>query len=201
LQQGQLFHRMVQQQLVGLPVEKLARLAVTPDLARWWENYLGYDLKINGYARHPELVLSAPIGTYRLLQNMICSRLCPVRKPSSSTGKRPTNVPGMNGWLPGCRPGLPGFTGSRPGQYLTGGKAIQPEQVEMIYWYADFPSEPARFPYILRNTNAIGMRWLPSSTKSATVGIFPLTGMRRMHLLSISFLLQPRWESWGNRRY
>ena len=24
---------------------------------------------------------------------------------------------------------------------------IQPEQIEMIYWYADFPAEPARFPY------------------------------------------------------
>jgi hypothetical protein len=28
-----------------------------------------------------------------------------------------------------------------------GGNPIQPEQVEMIYWYSDFPSEPAHFPY------------------------------------------------------
>src|SRR5512147_1473821 len=46
-QDGQLFHRMVQQQRVGLPVERLAPLANTPDLQRWWENYLGYDFSID----------------------------------------------------------------------------------------------------------------------------------------------------------
>jgi len=35
----------------------------------------------------------------------------------------------------------------RAGAYLNGGKPFEPEQVGMIYWYADNPSEPARFPY------------------------------------------------------
>ncbi len=50
---GQLFHRMVQQHLVGLPVEKLSRLANTPDLTRWWENYLGYNFNIIDYTHIP----------------------------------------------------------------------------------------------------------------------------------------------------
>jgi hypothetical protein len=33
------------------------------------------------------------------------------------------------------------------GDATNGGKPIPPEQVEMIYWYADHPTEPARFPY------------------------------------------------------
>jgi hypothetical protein len=33
------------------------------------------------------------------------------------------------------------------GTYLNGGTPILPGQVEMVYWYADFPSEPTRFPY------------------------------------------------------
>jgi CRISPR/Cas system-associated exonuclease Cas4 (RecB family) len=33
------------------------------------------------------------------------------------------------------------------GAYLNDGVSFQPEQTEMIYWYADYPSEPARFPY------------------------------------------------------
>ncbi len=32
------------------------------------------------------------------------------------------------------------------GGHLNGNSPIAPEQVEMIYWYADFPSDPARFP-------------------------------------------------------
>src|SRR5512136_1199306 len=59
-QGGQLFHRLVQQHRIGLPAEKLAPLASTPDLHRWWENYLGADLEINGYAQYPELSLSVP---------------------------------------------------------------------------------------------------------------------------------------------
>ena len=39
-QEGQHFHRMVQQHLIGLPAETLARLANSPTLSRWWGNYL-----------------------------------------------------------------------------------------------------------------------------------------------------------------
>src|SRR5574341_339738 len=35
-QEGQLFHRLAQQHLLGLPAENLARLANTPNLERWW---------------------------------------------------------------------------------------------------------------------------------------------------------------------
>jgi hypothetical protein len=33
------------------------------------------------------------------------------------------------------------------GSSLNGGQAIRPERIEMIYWFADFPSEPAVFHY------------------------------------------------------
>jgi hypothetical protein len=33
------------------------------------------------------------------------------------------------------------------GAQLNNGTPFAPEQVEMVYWYADFPSEPAHFPY------------------------------------------------------
>ncbi len=33
------------------------------------------------------------------------------------------------------------------GNSLNGGQPIRPESIEMIYWYADFPSEPAVFKY------------------------------------------------------
>jgi CRISPR/Cas system-associated exonuclease Cas4 (RecB family) len=33
------------------------------------------------------------------------------------------------------------------GAYLNSGQPFDPERVEMIYWYADYPNEPACFPY------------------------------------------------------
>ena len=36
---------------------------------------------------------------------------------------------------------------AQAGFHLNNDRSIEPEQIEMIYWYADFPSEPARFAY------------------------------------------------------
>jgi hypothetical protein len=33
------------------------------------------------------------------------------------------------------------------GAHLNNGKSFEPEQIEMVYWFADFPNEPARFTY------------------------------------------------------
>jgi CRISPR/Cas system-associated exonuclease Cas4 (RecB family) len=33
------------------------------------------------------------------------------------------------------------------GAFLNGGNPIAPEQVEMIYWFSNFPNDSARFPY------------------------------------------------------
>jgi hypothetical protein len=36
---------------------------------------------------------------------------------------------------------------AQAGNRLNGDRPIAPEQIEMVYWFADFPSEPGRFPY------------------------------------------------------
>jgi len=146
-QEGQLFHRMVQQHLVGLPVEKLSRLASSPDLSRWWENYLGYNLNIDGYAQSPELILSAPVDSHRLLAKYDLVAILPGQKALiydwKTSQKRPKDE-----WM-AARMQTRVYRAMliQAGAYLNNGAPIQPEQIEMVYWYADFPSEPARFPY------------------------------------------------------
>ena len=39
-QEGEYFHRLVQQHLIGIPKEQIGKLANTDNLQRWWENYL-----------------------------------------------------------------------------------------------------------------------------------------------------------------
>ena len=39
-QEGEYFHRLVQQHLIGIPAEQVSKLANTDNLQRWWENYL-----------------------------------------------------------------------------------------------------------------------------------------------------------------
>jgi CRISPR/Cas system-associated exonuclease Cas4 (RecB family) len=33
------------------------------------------------------------------------------------------------------------------GKHLNNGQAFAPENIEMCYWFAEFPDQPARFPY------------------------------------------------------
>ena len=145
-QEGQLFHRMIQQHLVGIPDKTLARLANTQGLSRWWENYLGTNFNISGFSQYSELILSAPIGTYRLMAKY---DLVAVKNDRviifdwKTTQKRPRDE-----WM-AARMQTRVYMALlvQAGAYLNGGTPIQPEQLEMLYWYAEHPFEPSRFAY------------------------------------------------------
>ena len=146
-QEGQLFHRMVQQHLVGLPAEKLNQLARSPDLSRWWTNYLAHKFDLDGYAQFSELILSAPIASYRLLAKYDLVAMLPGKSAIiydwKTNHKRPKDE-----WM-AARMQTRVYRSLlvQAGAYLNGGSPIAPDQIEMIYWYADFPSEPTRFSY------------------------------------------------------
>src|ERR1044071_4092335 len=38
-QAGEYFHRLLQQYLIGIPAEQVAKFANTANLQRWWENF------------------------------------------------------------------------------------------------------------------------------------------------------------------
>jgi len=146
-QEGQLFHRLVQQRRLGLPVEKLTRLAAGPDLMRWWKNYLDQDFDIDGYAQHAELTLLAPLAGHRLVAKYDLVAIKPGQKAIifdwKTYHKRPKDE-----WMAARLQTLvyPALL-VQAGAFLNDTQPVRPEQIEMIYWYADFPNEPARFSY------------------------------------------------------
>ena len=146
-QEGQLFHRMVQQHLVGLPVEKLTRLANSPDISRWWENYLGYKFELDGYSKYTELALTAPGGSHRLLAKYDLVAILPGRKAIIFDWKTYHKRPKDEWMAVRMQTRIYRALLVQAGAYLNGGNPIQPGLVEMVYWYADFPSGPTRFPY------------------------------------------------------
>ncbi len=146
---GQLFHRMVQQHLLGIPVDKLTRLAVSPNLELWWQNYLAHPIQaIESYTKYTELTLSTPLGEdHRLLAKYDLVAV----KPGSealivdwkTNAKRPRDERMAARWQTRVYRALL----VQAGTHLNGGVAWLPEQVRMMYWYAAHPSEPAIFVY------------------------------------------------------
>ena len=149
-QEGQLFHRLVQQHLLGLPADKLAELANTPNLERWWKNFnenlTGLE-DLSGFELYPELALSSPVGDHRLLAkyDLVAIKLGEkaIIFDWKTYAKRPRDEWMAARWQTRVYRSILTLAGS----HLNGGQPLVPEQIEMIYWFADFPNEPARFTY------------------------------------------------------
>ena len=144
--EGQQFHRMVQQNLIGLPADKLARMATSDDLNRWWDNFLTHGPNLEGFKLYPELTLSAPIGNHRLVAKYDLVAVGAEKAlifDWKTYHKRPKDE-----WM-SARLQTKVYRAMlvAAGAHLNGGKVFEPEQIEMIYWYADFPTEPSKFPY------------------------------------------------------
>jgi len=143
--EGQQFHRMVQQSLLGLPADKLARLANSENLRRWWANWLDFG-SLDSYTLHPELTLSAPIGGHRLVAKYDLVAVGAGKAlifDWKTSHKRPKDE-----WM-AVRLQTKVYRALLvvAGAHLNGGSPFAPEQIEMTYWYADFPGEPSKFPY------------------------------------------------------
>ncbi len=152
-QEGQFFHRLVQQHWLGLPDEKLARLASTPNLDRWWKNFSRYDFGLDGYTNNIEFTLTAPIGTRRLLAKFDLVASKPGEKALIFDWKTSQKRPRDEWMAARLQTRIYRFMLVHAGAHLNDGKPLFPEQVEMAYWYADFPAQPARFPYSAEQFN------------------------------------------------
>ena len=150
MQEGQGFHRLAQQYLLGIPTDKLGNLANTSNLARWWENFINAE-DLTGLrdlsGLYPEVTLSAPLGDFRLVAKY---DLIAVSEDGQITiydwktyRKRPRNEWLSARWQTRVYRSLL----VRAGMQLNGGKPIVPERCEMVYWFSNFPDESARFPY------------------------------------------------------
>ncbi len=146
LQQGAAFHRLVHQHALGLPPERLAN-AVTDDLREWWHNYLQDRPPNLPDERYPEVLLSAPVSEYRLLAKYDIVAI--------KTGERAIIIDWKTShkrtprkWLTQrLQTRVYPYLLVRAGAHLNAEQPFAPEQVEMIYWFANFPMNPERFAY------------------------------------------------------
>ena len=190
-QEGEYFHRLLQQYFIGIPAEQIAKFANTVNLQRWWENFCNNkDLSglLEGMKQNedekdltglfPEATLSAPLGKHRLLAKY---DLIAVRDGKAiiydwkTYRKRPRNE-----WL-SARMQTRVYRALlvQAGAHLNSGKPFEPEQIEMIYWFADFPEDPARFPYTSSQFQRDWDTLVKLSDEVATASSYPLTEDRQ----------------------
>ena len=147
LQQGAAFHRLVHQHLLGVPVGRLSATVQDDDLRRWWRSYLESGPVDLPETRHPEVVLSAPLAGYRLLAQLDLVAIEPGRRAVIVDWKTSRRRPQRRWLADRLQTKVYPFLLVQAGAQLNGGQPLRPEQVGMVYWFADFPAEPERFVY------------------------------------------------------
>ena len=182
IQEGEYFHRLAQQYLIGIPAEQIAKLANTANLQKWWANFLN-SKDLSGLRAadltglYAEATLSAPLGTFRLLAKYDLIAIGNGKATIydwKTYRKRPRNE-----WL-SARMQTRVYRALlvHAGAHLNNGEPFTPEQIEMVYWFSDFPDDPARFTY----TSAQYQRDWDLLTKLAdeiqNASLYPLTDDR-----------------------
>jgi CRISPR/Cas system-associated exonuclease Cas4 (RecB family) len=158
---GRRFHRLIQQRMRGLPVEQLTASASSDfDLARWWGDYLrlevgGWRLDVGGDSsrrpdpsrrfslppnRQAEVAVSIPLGAHRLI----------AKYDLLATGDgRAVIVDWKTERRRPDRAGLAKRLQTRVYRYVLAKSdpSIGPESIAMVYWFAEYPSEPEWLAY------------------------------------------------------
>ncbi|NCP87372.1 PD-(D/E)XK nuclease family protein [bacterium] len=149
-QTGEAFHLLAQQHLLGIPAEQVGRLANSPELAHWWQAWLmfavGQDFA-SAQVVSPELMLSAPLTAgFRLTAkfDLLVVRAGRATIFDWKTSKRRTPTPHLAARM---QTRVYRAVLAQAGAHFNGGAPFAPENIEMIYWFADFPQDPAHFPY------------------------------------------------------
>lgn len=151
---GAQFHRLIQQYFIGIHPNQLTSFIHDPELEGWWQAFIGF---VEGYSgnglleksdvRIPEASLSTSLVNTRLLAQYDLIAIGNTGKIKiydwKTSQKRPKRA-----WLAArLQTRVYFFLMANAGAYLKPGHDLAPEQVEMIYWFSNFPDEPEIFEY------------------------------------------------------
>lgn len=144
---GQRFHLMVQQHQTGLPPELITPQAGETQLDEWWQAYLAHAPTGLPSMRRVEFMLTAPFSRYRLVAKYDLLAISPGQKAFILDWKTNLKKPSRKTLLGRLQTRLYPFLLVEAGAALNSGKALLPEQVELIYWFTADPRNPEHFPY------------------------------------------------------
>jgi len=177
LRQGAAFHRLVHQHLIGIPAERLSRAVSDDSLRRWWRSYLESgpsDLPPFGY---PEVLVSAPVAGCRLVAKYDLVAVDAGRRAIIVDWKTARQRPRRT-WLSArMQTRVYPYLLVRAGAHLNDGQSFEAEQVEMVYWFANYPADPERIAYHAAQyeTDGVYLTSLIEEIKSMGEEDWPLT--------------------------
>jgi len=147
MERGEAFHHLAHQDLVGIEREVLARRIDDEVIAGWWARYAASGLDELPERRYAEIELTAPLGGHRLVGKYDLLAVEAGEKMVIVDWKTSQKRPNRATLEARMQTLLYPYLLVEGGAYYNGGEPIAPEQVEMVYWFTNYPAQPERFGY------------------------------------------------------
>jgi hypothetical protein len=145
---GQKFHQMVQQYFSGIPAETLAAQIQEDQLNRWWSNFINAPfLNTLPALVKSETTLAVKFSEYRLLAKYDLLAIDPEGRISIYDWKTSLNRPKSSNLRKRMQSRVYPLVLSLAGQNLLQNQPIQPEQIDMVYWFPEYPDRPEKIEY------------------------------------------------------
>jgi CRISPR/Cas system-associated exonuclease Cas4 (RecB family) len=185
MNRGSQFHKAVHQHLIGVPGTQIEPSMINDEVMdQWWRNYQNSIkdgilaiIYQDGNKHFEEMTLSTPLGDYRLLAkfDLLISKsdgrwIILDWKTSQNHPKRKWLADRLQTHV------YPYVLASAAAATLSGYQ-VDPDQIEMIYWFTNQPEQPERFSYNLSayEADAKYLDNMISTISRKSEDIFPLT--------------------------
>jgi len=153
VQRGADFHHLVHQHLLGLDVDRLEASIEDEQVAGWWRTYLeNPPAGLPQAVVRPEVVLAAPLPLAgaagpRLVARFDLLAADPGRRMVIVDWKTVARLPARSRLEQRLQTRVYRYLAVEAGAAFNGGRRPEPEQVEMVYWFAGHGGHTERFAY------------------------------------------------------
>lgn len=174
---GLRFHLLVQQHLNGIPEEKLARAINDPDLQMWWQNYLKFSINIQDQDKEVEYSLTIPFYGFALTAKYDVLIFDEGKRASIIDWKTNSHRLPSNFLQHRIQTIIYPLILVETKQVLRTNLLLLPENIQMLYWFPNFPDEPEIIPYSsdLHQQNREYINTLVQEINGLTLNNFPMT--------------------------
>lgn len=147
-QRGNALHHLAHQYAIGIDPERLERTIADKALKGWWQTFLHNEPPgLPQAIRKPEVVLGSTLGGYRLMAKIDLLAAEPGQRLVVVDWKTVHRPPSRTTLAQRLQTRVYRYLAVEAGAAFNGGQRPQPDQVEMVYWFAQQDGATQRFPY------------------------------------------------------
>ena len=147
-QAGEDFHRLVYQFLTGVPVGQIENQAfVSGEIKTWWANFLELGISPGTPGLFPETRLAVQVDGLKLIAKFDLIQIDGEGQVTIFDWKTTRGQPSRESLAARWQTIVYPYVLAGAGATLTGSKPVNPENIRMVYWFANFPDRPVEFSY------------------------------------------------------